>query len=134
MVNREVVNWITNKILKFIKTKKIKLIKKKILILGVAYKANIDDTRESPAFKIAKELKKNGFDFEYSDPYVKKIEFENVIKKSKNISVKLLKQYPIVLITTDHSKFNYDLISKKALYLFDSRNIIKNRKKNYFKV
>ncbi len=72
MVNKEVINWITNKILKFIKIKKIKLFEKKILILGVAYKANIDDTRESPAFKIAEKLKKNGYDFEYSDPYVKK--------------------------------------------------------------
>jgi|TARA_B110000259_G_scaffold187759_1_gene243199 UDP-N-acetyl-D-glucosamine dehydrogenase len=134
MVNKEVINWITNKILKFIKIKKIKLFEKKILILGVAYKANIDDTRESPAFKIAEKLKKNGYDFEYSDPYVKKIKFGNKIKKSKNINAKLLEKYPIVLLATDHAKFNYNLISKKAMYLFDSRNSIKNRKKNYFKV
>ena len=55
-------------------------------------------------------------------------------KKKSKINSKLLNKYPVVFIATDHSKFNYSLITKKAKYIFDSRNVIKNREKNYFKV
>ena len=133
IINREITTWITNKVVNFIEKNKIKLLNKKILILGVAYKKNIDDTRESPAFKIADKLRKKGYGFEYSDPHVDKILFNNKIKKSKKISSSLLKKYKVVLIVTDHSKFNYKLISQKAEYIFDSRNVIKNRSLNYFK-
>ena len=108
--------------------------KKKILILGVAYKANINDTRESPAFKIANILKKKGYNFDYSDPYVDKIVFRNKILKSKKLSSNLFKKYPVILILTDHSKFNYNLISKNAKYIFDTRNTLKSRYVNYFKI
>jgi len=134
IVNVETINWITNKICSFIKKKKIKLFSKKILILGVAYKQNIDDIRESPALKICSKLKLKGYDFDYSDPYIKNIKFDNKIKKSKTINSKLLKKYPVIFIATDHTKFDYDLIAKNAKYIFDARNVIKNRKKNYFKV
>ena len=118
--------------LKFIKT--AGEINQKILILGVAYKKNIDDIRESPGLIIADKLKKSGIDFDYSDPHVKKINFEGKIKTSKNLNKSLFKRYPIVILVTDHKMFNYGLISKEASYIFDSRNIIKNRKKNYFKI
>ena len=75
---RQTTNWISEKITKFIEKNKIKLFSKKILLLGVAYKPNIDDTRESPAFKIAEKLFKKGYDFEFSDPYVKKIKFRKL--------------------------------------------------------
>jgi UDP-N-acetyl-D-glucosamine dehydrogenase len=133
IINREITDWITNKVVKFIKKNKIKLFNNKILILGVAYKKNINDIRESPALKIAEKLRKKGYGFEYSDPYVSKILFKNRVKKSKKINARLLKKHKIVLIVTDHSKFNYKLISQKAKYIFDSRNVIKNRTKNYFK-
>ena len=58
VINRQTTNWISEKITKFIEKNKIKLFSKKILLLGVAYKPNIDDTRESPAFKIAEKLLK----------------------------------------------------------------------------
>ncbi len=134
IINREITNWITNKILSFIKKKNIKLFNKKILILGVAYKKNIDDIRESPALKIAQKLSQNGYDFEYSDPHVPKVLFKSKIKKTKKLTKALLKKYKIIFIATDHSKFNYKFISKNAKYIFDSRNIIKNRTLNYFKV
>ena len=53
LINEQIALWVTNQVIKFIKEKKIKLPNKKILLLGVAYKANIDDTRESPALRIA---------------------------------------------------------------------------------
>jgi len=134
MINRKISGWISKKIINFIEKNKIKLYQNKILILGVAYKKNIDDTRESPAFEIIKKLKKKKLDFEFSDPYINKINLDGTIKRSKKITKSLLKKYKVVLIITDHSKFKYDLISKEAKFIFDSRNVIKNRTKNYFKV
>ena len=134
LINEQVASWVVNQVIKFIKKKRIKLPKKKILILGVAYKANINDTRESPAFKIANILKKKGYNFDYSDPYVDKIVFRNKILKSKKLSSNLFKKYPVILILTDHSKFNYNLISKNAKYIFDTRNTLKSRYVNYFKI
>ena len=77
LINRKITDWITKKIVKFIGKNKIKLVGKKVLILGVAYKKNIDDIRESPALVIAKKLKKKGINFDYSDPHVKSIVFQN---------------------------------------------------------
>jgi UDP-N-acetyl-D-glucosamine dehydrogenase len=134
LVNNRVSTWITKKIIDFIKKNKIKLYQKKILILGVAYKKNIDDTRESPAFEIIKKLRKKNIDFEFSDPYVDSIRINGEVKKSKNITKSLLRKYKLVLIVTDHTKFNYKLISKETEFIFDSRNAIKNRKKGYFKI
>ncbi len=134
LVNKRVSTWISNKIINFVKKNKIKLYQNKILILGVAYKKDIDDTRESPAFEIIKKLKKKNIDFEFSDPYVGLININGVKKKSKNITKSLLKKFKLILIVTDHTKFNYKLISKEAEFIFDSRNAIKNRTEGYFKI
>ena len=112
IINRKIADWITNKVVKFIKKNKIKLLNNKILILGVAYKKNIDATRESPALKIAEKLLKKGYGFEYSDPYVSKILFKNKIKKSKKINASLLKKHKIVLIVTDCFSTSKYLVSK----------------------
>ena len=134
LINEKLALWVCNQVIKFIKEKKIKLPNKKILLLGVAYKANIDDTRESPALRIANILKKKGYNFDYSDPYVDKIIFKSKVFKSKKLTSKLFEKYPVVLILTDHKKFNYRLISKRAKYIFDTRNTLKSRIKNYFKI
>ena len=105
-----------------------------ILILGLSYKKNVDDIRESPALRIANILKKKGYNFDYSDPYVDKIIFKSKVFKSKKLTSDLFKKYPIVLILTDHKKFNYRLVSKRAKYIFDTRNTLKSRVKNYFKI
>lgn len=131
-VNTKITSWICKKIISFYKKKL--LLKTKIFILGVAYKPDIDDLRESPALKIMETLKKTGIDSEYSDPYIKKINYNGIKKKSKSISVNNFKKYPLVIIVTNHSTFNYNMIAKYAKFLFDSRNSIKNRKINYFKV
>ena len=134
LINKKVSSWICDKIFHFIKKNNLKLFQNKILILGVAYKKDIDDTRESPAFEIIKKLKKKNIGFEYSDPYVDSIRLGRVIKKSKKITRALLNKYQVVLIVTDHSKFNYKLISKEAKFIFDSRNVIKDRTKRYYKI
>lgn len=136
LVNRKITNWVTNKLISFLNNKNLKKTDKKILVLGVAYKANIDDTRESPSLKIINKLIKLGYKTEYSDPYVKKINCLGTTKKSKIINSHTLKNFPVVLIATNHHAFNYKFISKKAKYLFDARNSKARffRRENYFKV
>tara|TARA_B100000886_G_C20420620_1_gene491380 strand:+ start:606 stop:1871 length:1266 start_codon:yes stop_codon:yes gene_type:complete len=133
-INRIITIWIAKKIINFIKRNRIKLHKKKILLLGVAYKQNIDDIRESPAIKIANKLENAGYSFEYSDPYVKSMKFKNKIKRSVKLTRNIFKKFKVVVIVTNHNKFDYKLIKNSAKYLFDCRNSVTGREKNYFSI
>jgi len=96
----------------------------KIMILGVAYKKDIDDMRESPALSIRELLKFKGATVSYHDPYVKNIDKE----KSLELNVKNIENQDAIVITTDHSNVNYELIGKHAKLIIDTRNIMSNIK------
>ena len=96
----------------------------KIMILGVAYKKDIDDMRESPALSIRKLLKFKGATVSYHDPYVKIIDGE----KSLELNVKNIKNQDAIVITTDHSNVDYELIGKHAKLIIDTRNVMTNIK------
>jgi len=99
----------------------------KILILGVTYKSNVSDTRESPALDVMRLLKEKGAKVAYNDPYVAQIEGT----KSIRLTSKSLKNADCVVITTAHSNYNYREIVKNARLVVDSRNAtkgIKNKK------
>ena len=96
----------------------------KIMILGVAYKKDIDDMRESPALSIRKLLKFKGATISYHDPYVKNIDEE----KSLELNVKNIKNQDAIVITTDHSNVDYELIGKHAKLIIDTRNVMANIK------
>ena len=122
------INFLTTKRISKIIVKKIKKVKPKILILGIAYKKNIDDVRESPALKVIKDLRNNGFIVDYHDPYIKSLPknrnyYTNM--KSKYLDKVMIKKYDGVLICTDHDNVNYDLVYQNAKIIFDSRNVFK---------
>ena len=96
----------------------------KIMILGVAYKKDIDDMRESPALSIRKLLKFKGATVSYHDPYVKNIDEE----KSLELNVNNIKNQDAIVITTDHSNVDYELIAKHAKLIIDTRNVMANIK------
>lgn len=96
-----------------------------ILILGVAYKKNIGDVRESPALDIIEELVDLGAKVRYHDPFVKRLEVDGIRMSSSPISEKALKSYDMVIVITDHSSVNYEKLVKNAALILDTRNILK---------
>ncbi len=101
----------------------------KILIVGIAYKKNVEDTRESPAFTLLDQLEAAGGEVEFYDPYVPVIpqmrEHANMSgRKSIMLTEETVSRYDAVLICTDHDKVDYDIIGRSAKLIIDSRNVM----------
>lgn len=103
----------------------------KILILGVAYKQDIDDYRESPALKVIEILESAGSIVGYYDPYVSEYKYRGKKKYSEaKLDEKMLKDCDLVIITTSHTNVDYQLVNNHAQYIFDTKNAMKYIKKN----
>ena len=101
----------------------------KVLVLGVAYKNDIDDYRESPALKVIELLQKEGAVVEFYDPYIPEYKYKGEIHKGlKEIDVQKIQEVDLVMFTAAHSKFDYEMIEKNAKAIFDTRNATKNLK------
>lgn len=109
----------------------------KILILGLAYKEDIDDQRESPSLKIISLLKKHGADVSYNDPYVPQAsgyrDYPGLVLESVKLTGSILKASDAVVIVTAHSDYDFDWIAKNASLIIDTRNAIKKKMKNVVK-
>lgn len=102
----------------------------KILILGVAYKDEIDDYRESPAIEVISELEKLGANVVYYDPYIKKYEHEGNEKIGETqLSKELIIWADLVVITTGHKNVDYSLVQEYAKFIFDTKNAMKKTEK-----
>jgi UDP-N-acetyl-D-glucosamine dehydrogenase len=122
--NFKVIDFVISKITKLQKKINISPKKIKILILGMSYKKNLDDVRESSSVKLVKKLLKLNFkNIEYSDPHIPKIKFEDIkySKKSIKLTSNNLKKYHIALLMTDHDKFNYKDIYNFSNFIIDCR-------------
>ncbi len=110
---------------------------KKILILGVAYKKDIDDPRESPAFRIMELLHEKDAKLSYNDPFVPKLpkmrHFKHFNLFSKPLDKKFLASQDAAVIVTDHSLFDYDFIAKNSRLVLDTRNAIVGKYPNVIK-
>ncbi len=106
----------------------------KILVLGIAYKKDVDDQRESPALKIISLFQKKGAKVSYNDPYVPHSfghrDYPELNLKSMDLTSKKLKGFDAVIITTDHSAYDYDWIAASAALIIDTRNAVKKKRKN----
>lgn len=101
----------------------------KVLVLGVAYKNDIDDYRESPALKVIELLQKEGATVEFYDPYIPEYKYKGEIHKGlKEINAQKVQEADLVMFTAAHSKFDYEMIEKNAKAIFDTRNAMKNAK------
>jgi UDP-N-acetyl-D-glucosamine dehydrogenase len=102
----------------------------KILILGMAYKKDVDDQRESPSLRIVQLLKEKGASVSYNDPHVPVCKghrhYPDISMKSVAITPHLLKDADIVILLTDHSVYDYAAIEKNSRVIVDTRNAFAN--------
>ncbi len=99
-----------------------------IFILGVAYKQDIDDYRESPALKVIENFEKEGAVVRYNDPYIPGFKYRDREYKSTELTKEALNRSVFVVIATMHGKYDYDFIQKHAAFVFDTKNAMKDVK------
>ena len=98
-----------------------------VLILGVAYKQDIDDYRESPALRVIEEFKKRGAVVSYFDPWVAKYKYKGEIHQGlPELNAEAIEAAYIVVITTAHSNVDYEFVQEHAKAIFDTKNVMKN--------
>ena len=104
----------------------------KILILGVAYKKDVADHRESAAIPIIWDLSRKGAEIVYNDPFIPEIEIDGKMLNSKPLDKNLIKSADCVVILTNHSTYDYPMIAKEAKLLIDTRGVIKEKSPKIF--
>jgi len=131
-INTSMPTYVINKVMEALNTKGKSLKGSKILVLGIAYKKDIDDDRESPSLKLIDLLKQKGAVISYNDPFIpklKKYRKFNFNMSSKKLTRALLKNTDLVLISTDHSAYDYDWLAENAKLIVDTRNAVKVKKR-----
>lgn len=108
----------------------------KVLVLGIAYKKNVDDMRESPSVEVMELLRNAGAEVSYSDPHVPifpKMREHSFDLSSVKLDEKSIASFDAVVLTTDHAKFDYEMIQKNAQVIIDSRGVYRNHAENIVK-
>ena len=100
----------------------------KILALGITYKRDASDIRESPALEVLQGLQEKGSLVHYCDPFVRSIKINGRTIRSLNLSPEVLQSMDCAVILTDHSSFNYSMISAHSQLVVDCRNVLKHFK------
>jgi UDP-N-acetyl-D-glucosamine dehydrogenase len=140
-INVGMPEWVINKVMHALNDKGKAVKGSRILLLGIAYKPNVDDDRESPSYKLWELLAEKGAKVDYHDPHVPSIrptreypKFAGI--KSKALTPAAIAKYDCVLISTDHAKVDYALVLKNAKLVVDTRNAlagVRASKKNVIK-
>lgn len=99
----------------------------KILILGVAYKQDIEDYRESPGIKVIEELEKEGAEVMFFDPFVSEYCEHGVVKRGEpELTAEIIESVDLVIVTTAHTNIDYGFVQKYAKVIFDTKNVMKH--------
>ncbi len=127
MVNDKMPEYCVERAMAILNRQKKALNGSKVLVLGVAYKNDIDDYRESPAIRVIEKLKEAGADTDFYDPWISEYKDNGQIFKGiDGIDAKIISDYDIIVITAAHTNVNYDMIQKNAQAIFDTRNAMKD--------
>ena len=133
-INDSMPEFVLDNVMKILNKHKKALNGAKVLLMGVAYKNDIDDYRESPAFKVIELLEKNGADLMVNDPYCPVSKYKDKTYHSVDWT-EVIDDADIVIITTNHSCYDYESIVEKAKVVYDTRNatkdVVNNRDKIY---
>lgn len=125
MINDKMPEYCVERAMRILNGHKKALNGARVLILGVAYKQDIDDYRESPAIPVIDILKENGADVEFFDPYISSFKENGVVMEGiPAIDADIIAQYDLVMITCGHTNVDYDMIQKNAKAIFDTKNVM----------
>ena len=123
-VNSSMPDYVVAKVASALNSAKKAINGSRILVLGIAYKKNVDDMRESPSVMLMEKLRDFGADVSYSDPHIPvfpKMREHQFDLSSVTLTPQTLASFDCILLATDHDKFNYDMIKKSAKLIVDSR-------------
>lgn len=127
MINDKMPEYCVERASKILNRYKKALNGSKVLVLGVAYKQDIDDYRESPAIPVINILKKNGAEVDFYDPYILEYKEKGVVQRGLgHIDGKMIQEYDLVMITCGHTSLDYDMIQKNSKMIFDTKNAMKD--------
>lgn len=127
MINDKMPDYCVERASKILNRNKKPLNGSKVLILGIAYKQDIADYRESPAVKVFEILEKAGATVDYFDPHVKEFrENGRTIKGIEELTKEVLDDADLVMITTGHTSVDYNFVQKYAKAVFDTKNVMKD--------
>jgi UDP-N-acetyl-D-glucosamine dehydrogenase len=127
MINDRMPEYVVERASKILNRSKKPLNGSKVLVMGVAYKQDIDDYRESPAIKVIHHLLENNAIVEYYDPFVKHFKEKDLQMGSlENFDKIKFNEYDLVLITTAHSKIDYETLIAESNAIFDTKNALRN--------
>ena len=132
-VNSSMPEYVLNKIVSGLNDQKKAINGSRILMLGIAYKKNIDDMRESPSVEIMQLIQDCGAEIHYSDPYVPvfpKMRRYNFSMNSVDVSIENIKNYDCIVVGTDHGDFDYKMIRKNAKLIVDTRGMYRGKYEN----
>ena len=123
-INTNMPRYVVSRVMEAMNDRSKALKGSKVLVLGVAYKPDIDDVRESPAMDVIGLLKQKGAIVEYHDPYIPHIhhEYDGWQMDSVKDMMKSVKESDAVVIVTNHKQYDYKAIIDSAKFVFDSRN------------
>ncbi|REL38337.1 nucleotide sugar dehydrogenase [Rhodohalobacter sp. SW132] len=134
-INTNMPKYVIQRTLEALNTKKKALNGSKVLLIGLAYKPNVDDDRESPTYKLMELYEEMGAEVSYYDPYIPVIKptrehAEYAGKESEEWSEERIKSYDAVVIATNHNETNYRELAKWSDCIIDTRNAMKEASQN----
>ncbi|MHC4148257.1 MAG: nucleotide sugar dehydrogenase [Planctomycetota bacterium] len=136
-INTNMPHYVINKTMDALNERRKSLKGSKVLVLGLAYKKDIDDLRESPSIELIELLEKKGAKVDYNDPYIPKTHKQrrhDLRMTSKKLSERMLAGYDVVLISTNHSCYDYEWVVKNSKLVIDTRNATAGVRKGRSKI
>jgi len=121
-INREMPDHVVERVVRLLNEEGVPLPDADVLILGVSYKPDVPDTRESPAYDIIERLRKFGAEVSYHDPLVSEFAVGETMYESRELTAELLRRHDCAVIVTDHSELDVELVVKESPLVFDTRN------------
>ena len=125
-INEQMPYYVASRIMEALNARGKSLRGSEVLVLGVAYKKDVEDTRESPSLKLLKLLREKGANLNYNDPYIGSVQVGDSVMTSVELGEARISSADCVVIATDHTCYDYRLIADRASLVFDARGATNN--------